>query len=105
MATRSSVEVAYKAMVLTTHEPMRLNHIFELIQMNFNLSQSRCDNNASKPVFYKRTKYIEIDYHFIRDKTHSSLSHHYLQMNYEPRGSHLCIASSELMIYTLQLEG
>lgn len=40
---------------------------------NFRVTDLYCDNKAvihiaANPVFYKRTKYIEIDYYLIRDK-------------------------------------
>ena len=71
---RSSAETEYRAMALAT---CKLIWVKQLIQeLKFTYVQPMklyCDNQAalhiaSNPVFHERTKHIEIDCHFIREK-------------------------------------
>lgn len=74
LVARSSTESKYRALALSTTKVTWLQHLFREIQV----SQSHCpiiwcDNIgttclAMNPVFHSRTKHIEIDLHFIRDK-------------------------------------
>lgn len=63
VVNRSSAETEYRAMALTMSELIWLKQLLKLI----------CDNQAaphiaSNPVFHERTKHIEIDCHFIKEK-------------------------------------
>ncbi|RVW97291.1 Retrovirus-related Pol polyprotein from transposon RE2 [Vitis vinifera] len=70
----SSAEAEYQAMTLTTCELIWLRHL--LRELRFGKDEQMkliCDNQAalhiaSNPVFHERTKHIEIDCHFIREK-------------------------------------
>ncbi|XP_022888908.1 uncharacterized protein LOC111404314 [Olea europaea var. sylvestris] len=72
--SRFSAEAEYRALASTTSE---LIWISQLLQ-DFHISSSApalifCDNQAaihiaSNPIFHERTKHIEIDCHFIRDR-------------------------------------
>jgi len=72
--SRSSAEAEYHAMLATTSELVRLKQLLQ----EFGVSLVAplllfCDNQAtvhiaSNPTFHERTKHIEIDCHFIRDK-------------------------------------
>ena len=74
VVARSSAEAEYRAMVLTTCELVWLKHLLQ----ELNLGDKRpmqllCDNKSaldisSNPVFHERTKHIEVDCHFIREK-------------------------------------
>ncbi|RVX18354.1 Retrovirus-related Pol polyprotein from transposon RE1 [Vitis vinifera] len=74
VVARSSAEVGYRAMALTTCELIWLKHL--LRELRFGKDEQMkliCDNQAalhitSNPVFHERTKHIEIDCHFIREK-------------------------------------
>ena len=80
-----------------------------------------CDNRAalhisSNPVFYKRTKYIEVDCHFISEKIASGcMTTSFVNSNDQlvdiftkslrgPRIKYIC-DKFVLLIYMLQLEG
>ena len=73
---RSSVEAEYRAMVLATCELIWLKHLLqELIFGNDEQMKLKCDNQvalhiSSNPVFHERTKHIEVDCHFIRERLH-----------------------------------
>ena len=71
---RSSAEAEYRAMALTTCELIWLRHLLQ--ELRFGKDEQMkliCDNQtalhiASNPVFHERTKHIEVDCHFIREK-------------------------------------
>ena len=75
VVARSSAEAEYRAMAAATSEIIWLRLL--LHELGFNLdgrpTQLFCDNQAaiqiaSNPVFHERTKHIEVDCHFIREK-------------------------------------
>ena len=71
---RSSAEAEYRAMASTASELTWIKQLLE--ELNFKIDKPMkmfCDNNAarhiaSNAVFHERTKHIEIDCHFIREK-------------------------------------
>ena len=74
IVARSSTEAEYRAIASVTCELMWLRHLLH----DFGIKQQEpnlifCDSQsaillASNPTFHERTKHIEIDCHFIRDK-------------------------------------
>ncbi|RVW99699.1 Retrovirus-related Pol polyprotein from transposon RE1 [Vitis vinifera] len=74
VVARSSAEAEYRAMALATCELIWLKHL--LRELRFGKDEQMkliCDNQAalhiaSNPVFHERTKHIEVDCHFIREK-------------------------------------
>ena len=74
MISRSSTEAEYRALSLTTTELFWIRMLFKEIGIFFQVPPVLwCDNLsalalASNPVFHARTKHIEVDYHFVREK-------------------------------------
>ena len=74
VVVRSSVEAEYRAMALATCELIWLRHLLQELRFgNDEQMKLICDNQvalhiASNPVFHERTKHVEVDYHFIREK-------------------------------------
>ncbi|RVW90261.1 Retrovirus-related Pol polyprotein from transposon RE2 [Vitis vinifera] len=74
VVARSNAEAEYRAMALATCELIWLKHL--LRELRFGKDEQMkliCDNQAalhiaSNPVFHERTKHIEVDCHFIREK-------------------------------------
>ncbi|RVW42679.1 Retrovirus-related Pol polyprotein from transposon RE2 [Vitis vinifera] len=74
VVARSIAEAEYRAMALATCELIWLRHL--LRELRFGKDEQMkliCDNQAalhiaSNPVFHERTKHIEVDCHFIREK-------------------------------------
>ena len=74
VVARSSAESEYRAMAHTTCELVWVKHLLE--ELGFAPVTSMgllCDNQAavhiaSNPVFHERTKHIEVDCHFVREK-------------------------------------
>ncbi|RVX06351.1 Retrovirus-related Pol polyprotein from transposon RE2 [Vitis vinifera] len=74
VVAKSSAEAEYRAMALATCELMWLRHLLQ--ELRFGKDEQMkliCDNQAalhiaSNPVFHERTKHIEVDCHFIREK-------------------------------------
>jgi hypothetical protein len=70
----SSTEAEYKAMDNATAELMWIQTFFRKLSISSPLSVGLwCDNMgamylSSNPVFHGRTKHIEVDYYFVRDK-------------------------------------
>ncbi|RVW73726.1 Retrovirus-related Pol polyprotein from transposon RE2 [Vitis vinifera] len=77
VVAKSSAEAKYRAMALATCELIWLRHL--LRELRFGKDEQMkliCDNQAalhiaSNPVFHERTKHIEVDCHFIREKIES----------------------------------
>lgn len=73
MFALSSVEAEY-VMTTTSKEHAWLNNFLsELGLGDLQATQLICDNQAtlhiaSNPIFHERTKHIEIDCHYVRDK-------------------------------------
>ena len=71
---RSSAEAEYRVMALATCELIWLRHLLQELRFgNDEQMKLICDNQtvlhiAFNPVFHERTKHIEVDCHFIREK-------------------------------------
>ncbi|RVW65068.1 Retrovirus-related Pol polyprotein from transposon RE1 [Vitis vinifera] len=74
VVARSSAEAKYRAMALTTCELIWLRHLLRELRFGKDEQMKLICNNqaalhiASNPVFHERTKHIEVDCHFIREK-------------------------------------
>ena len=74
VVARSSAEAEYKAMALVTCELIWIKQLLQELKFcEVQQMKLYCDNQAalhiaSNPVFHERTKHIEIDCHFIREK-------------------------------------
>lgn len=72
--SRSSAEAEYRSMDSVVVEVTWLLGLFKELGVSIKvpvtiLSDSKSDMQvAANPIFHERTKYIEIDYHFIRHK-------------------------------------
>jgi hypothetical protein len=72
--SQSSTEAEYRALAITTAEVYWFRMLFW--ELNIPLSTAPtiwCDNIgalalASNPIYLARTKHIEVDYHFVREK-------------------------------------
>ena len=86
--SRSSTEAEYKAVANTTAELMRVQTLLrELGIESPKAVKIWCDNLGAKylsanPVFHARTKHIEVDYHFVRER----VSHKLLKIDFVPSG-------------------
>ena len=71
---RSSTEAEYRALVSTAAELCWIQMILKDLGVYLSLPPMLwCDNVsalalASNPIFHARTKHIEVDYHYIREK-------------------------------------
>jgi hypothetical protein len=74
---RSSAEAEYRAMTYTASELIWIKQVLADLKIEHNEPMKMfCDNQAvrhiaSNPVFHERTKHIEVDCHFIREKVQS----------------------------------
>ena len=72
--SRSSTEAEYRALATTAAELSWLRQLFrDLLLFLHHIPVLWCDNVstialASNPVFHARTKHVEVDYHFIRER-------------------------------------
>ena len=75
----SSVEAEYRSMCRVTSELAWISRLYEELEVpNITPIPLKCDNMvaiyiASNPVYHERTKHIEIDCHFVREKVQSCL--------------------------------
>ncbi|GAV90402.1 hypothetical protein CFOL_v3_33811, partial [Cephalotus follicularis] len=75
VVARSSAEAEYRAMASATSELIWLRHLLYDLTLRRPVTPIKlyCDNQAaihiaSNPVFHERTKHIEVDCHFVREK-------------------------------------
>ena len=79
VVSRSSVESEYKTMAQSACEVIWIYQLLNKVGFNISLPPKLwCDNQAtlhiaSNPVFHERTKHIEIDCHFVREKIQQGL--------------------------------
>ena len=109
--SRSSTEAEYKALANATAEIIWVQTLLQ----ELGVSQSRaaclwCDNIgatylSANPVFHARTKHIEVDYHFVRERVAQKL----LDVRFIPSGDQLadgftkCISSRQLEVFRRNL--
>jgi hypothetical protein len=86
--SRSSTEAEYKAIDNATTEIMWVQTLLKEIGIQVPATTKLwCDNLGAKylssnPVFHARTKHIEVDYHFVRERVMRRL----LQIDFVPTG-------------------
>ena len=74
VVSRSSAESEYRAMAHTTSELVWISYLLHQLGIESSgVMQLWCDNRAAihiatNPVFHERTKHVEVDCHFIRQK-------------------------------------
>jgi hypothetical protein len=72
--SRSSTEAEYRSLAVTASELVWISSLLRELQFPMNQAPTLwCDNLgatflASNPVYHARTKHIELDYHFVREK-------------------------------------
>jgi hypothetical protein len=71
--TRSSAEAEYRGLAMVTAEVVWFQSIFRKLCIQISVPILWCDNLgatfiASNPAFHARTKHIELNFHFIREK-------------------------------------
>ncbi|XP_026428350.1 uncharacterized protein LOC113324245 [Papaver somniferum] len=83
-SSRSSTEAEYRGLVNVVAEILWVSYLFEELSVQLSLTRtSYCDNMGAgnlttNPIFHARTKYIEVDYHMIRDL----VKHGFLKVSY-----------------------
>lgn len=86
--SRSSTESEYKALANATAEIMWVQTLLAELQVESpSMAKLWCDNLGAKylsanPVFHARTKHIEVDYHFVRERVSRKL----LEIDFVPTG-------------------
>jgi histone deacetylase 1/2 len=84
--SRSSTESEYKALANATAEIIWIQTLLKELKVSSPpVARLWCDNMgakylASNPVFHARTKHIEVDFHFVRERVNSKL----LQIDFVP---------------------
>src|ERR1044072_6265331 len=79
VVARSSTEAEYRAMANATCELLWLKHLLQELKFcEIQPMELACDNQSalylsSNPIFHERTKHIEVDCHFIREKILSGI--------------------------------
>ncbi|XP_019184766.1 PREDICTED: uncharacterized protein LOC109179729 [Ipomoea nil] len=78
--SRSSSEAQYRVMANAASEITWLQLLLSELDIPIHPAQLHCDNQASlhianNPVFHERTKHVEIDYHFVREKINDGTLH------------------------------
>lgn len=79
MVSRSSAESEYRSMAQSACEVMWISQLLSEVGIKTSSPATLwCDNQAamhiaSNPVFHERTKHIEIDCHFVREKIQQGL--------------------------------
>ena len=78
VVARSNAEAKYRTMAQTTCELIWVRQILEIEFSNTYPMKLWCDNEAamhiaSNPIYRKRTKHVEVDCHFIREKVQQNL--------------------------------
>jgi transposase InsO family protein len=74
VVARSSTEAEYRALAVVTTEVYWLRMLLKDLRISLHVPPTIwCDNIgalalASNPVYHARTKHIEVDYHFVREK-------------------------------------
>ena len=99
VVAKSNVEAKYQAMALATYELIWLKHLLQ--ELRFEKDEQMkliCDNQvalhiSSNPVFHERTKHIELDYHFIKEKIASE----YMTTNFVNSMTNYQISSLSLL--------
>ena len=71
--SRSSTEAEYRQLAYTAAEISWLSSLFKDLGISLTTPLIWCENVssislASNPVFHARTKHLEVDYHYVRDK-------------------------------------
>jgi len=102
VVARSSAEVEYRVMAVATCELIWIKQLLKELKFGDTKGMELvCDNQAalhiaSNPVFHERTKHIEIDCHFVREKVLSGdIVTRFVQSSYTkslagPKTSYIC---------------
>jgi hypothetical protein len=101
--SRSSTESEYKAIANATPEVIWIQTLLQELGIRSPpAAKLWCDNIGAKylsanPVFHARTKYIEIDYHFVRERVSNKL----LEIEYISTGDQVADGFTKALLVRL----